>query len=287
MRFLRRTQGVVWVTAVAVSAGLLAAAPSASARNVSVNVRATVIAINASTRVLRFAGTASDPGLGNGGLVITVHPVSGGFAGALTIVGPSGSVTAAVRINVRTRAQLVRFNATASVTAATGRLAGAHGTLTGGGAVTADRGFGELHLAGVLRGATGRSPGTAGGTRQVDGTFQGAIVSFDRSGAERIMGSVTGLTPGPAVAVFKARVTGSRARGTLTILAAGGTLTADFNLRLGPGMGRFRIDTGTGSVTGGTGAVAGARSVAPIAVHGTRDLVTQLINLRIRGKVTL
>jgi hypothetical protein len=94
--------------------------------------------------VLQLAGPLSDPAVANGGLLVTVHPAAGRHAGTATFVTPSGSVTATVRVTARIQGPLVHLSVTAPVTAATGVSAGARGTLTGSGTVTAVFGVGYL-----------------------------------------------------------------------------------------------------------------------------------------------
>ncbi len=159
MRLPRKTSGLAIFAAASVWGGLLACAPGAWATNVTVNARAQIAVVSSSTRTLQFAGAVSDPGLGNGGLLATVHPAASGYSGTATIVDQSGSVTLAVRVSARKQVSLVRLSVTAPVTSASGRFAGGGGTLTGNGAVTATYGVGNL----VLR---ERSARQAGGSRR-------------------------------------------------------------------------------------------------------------------------
>lgn len=278
----------VVLAAIVCGFGGLLAAPSAWARTVNVNALAHVAYIGTTSRGLQWAGTVNDPALGNGGLVATFGRTAGGYRGTAAIVNPSGSLTATVRVTVRLEGQLVRFGVTADVTDATGRFTGARGTLTGSALVTATAPVGTLRLHGTLRGASGRAPAPLGGAgvQRVDGRFLGAELSLARSGVETVVGSATGLVPGPAVLVAYERATMTSARGTFTVFAAGGTVTGVFDVRF-PGGSRVRSETGTWTVTRGSGDLSGAHTTSAIAVRGTRDLKLQMIALRIQGALIL
>ena len=153
MRFPHRTQGLAWIAAVCMCGGLLAAR-SASGATVNVNALARIAYVGSTGGALQFAGTVNDPALGNGGLLATVRLVSGKYGGTATLVTASGSLTGTLRATARAQGDLVHLSLTDAVTAATGRLAGARGTLTGSSTVTATGGVGELRL----RGAAGRTP---------------------------------------------------------------------------------------------------------------------------------
>jgi len=268
--------------------GGLLAAPSATAATVNVNALAHVAYIGTTTRGLEWAGSVNDPALGNGGLVATFGRVAGGYSGTATIVNPSGSLTASVQVTVRLEGHLVRFGVTADVTGATGRFRAARGTLTGSALVTATNSVGTLRLHGTLRGASGRAPGppTGSGIRHVDGRFLGAELGLSRSGILTVVASITGLVPGPAVLVAHGRATTTSSRGTLTVFAAGGTLTGAFDVRF-PGSSRVRSETGTWTFTRGSGDLSGAHTTSPITLRGTRDLKLELISLRLQGAFTL
>ncbi len=75
-------------------------------------------------------------------------------------------------------------------------------------------------------------------------------------------------------------------RGSFTVFAAGGSLSGVVNLRR-RGRGAVRSETGTATITAGSGDLSGARSISPAAVSGTRNLVSQLIGLRIQGALRL
>lgn len=286
MRFPHRNQVLVSIAVVCMCGGLLTA-PCASAATVNVNALARIAYVGSTGGALQFAGTVSDPAVGTGGLLATVHVVSGGYGGSAAIVSASGSLTGTVRATARPQGDLVQLSLTDAVTAATGRLAGARGTLTGSATVTATGGVGELRLRGTLRGAGGRPPAplSGEGVRHVNGRFQGAELSLARSGVLTVVGSVTGLVRGPAVLVAHERATTTSARGTLTVFAAGGTLTGAFDVRFPVGS-QVRSETGTWTFTGGSGDLRGAHTTSPITLRGTRDLVTELIALRIRGAFT-
>jgi hypothetical protein len=120
----------------------------------------------------------------------------------------------------------------------------------------------------------------------VRGRFLGAELSLTRGGVLTVVGSVTGLVPGPAVLVARERATRTSSKETITVFAAGGTLTGVFKVRF-PGSSTVRSETGTWTFTGGSGNLSGARSTPVIAVRGTRDLESELIALRVRGALTL
>ena len=119
----------------------------------------------------------------------------------------------------------------------------------------------------------------------MDGRFEGVEVSLDRSGEETIVGSASGVVPGPAVVVVHDRATRTTARGTFTMFVAGGSLTGVIDVRL-HGRGAVRSESGTATITGGAGYLSGARSASAAGVSGTRNLVTEVIALRIRGAFT-
>jgi hypothetical protein len=118
----------------------------------------------------------------------------------------------------------------------------------------------------------------------VDGRFLGAELSLARDGVLTVVGSATGLIPGPAVLVARGRATTTGSRGTITLFTAGGTLSGVYNVRF-PGSGPLRFETGTWTITRGSGDLSGAHG--PIALRGTRNLKLELIALRIRGALTL
>jgi len=121
--------------------------------------------------------------------------------------------------------------------------------------------------------------------RHVDGRFLGAELSLSRAGVETVIGSATGLVPGPAVMVAQERTTTTSAHGTLTVFAAGGTLTGVFDVRF-PGESRVRTETGTYTFTRGSGDLSGAHTT-PLTVRGERDLKLQRIAVRMQGALTL
>ena len=86
--------------------------------------------------------------------------------------------------------------------------------------------------------------------------------------------------------VAHGRATTTSSRGTITVYAAGGTLTGDYNVPF-PGSSAVRSESGTWTFTGGSGDLSGAHSTPVIAVRGTRDLKLELIALRIQGALTL
>jgi hypothetical protein len=139
---LRPKPAAVLVVVVCVSAGLLAA-PGAWARSVNVNALAHVAYVGTTSGGFQWAGPVTDPALGNGGVQATLRLVPGGYVGTATIVNPAGSLTGAVRATLRQHGQLVHFSLTADITAATGRFAGARGTLTGSALVTATLAIGR------------------------------------------------------------------------------------------------------------------------------------------------
>ncbi len=253
------------------------------------NVRGQIGIISSGSPALRIAGTLRGAGLGQGGLIADLRPTRGGYAGTLTIVDGSGSLVASLRASARTRGTLVHLSATAPVTGASGRLRGARGTLRWTMILTGDGDVGAIQLAGNLRGAAGRAPGPAVGSRalRVDARMQGTSVALARNGQETIVGAVSGVVPGPAVVVLRVSSTARLLHSAFTIFAAAGTVTGRIDLRRGSGGAQVRTDTGTAVVTGGTGAFLGAHTVGPAVVRGTRDLVTQLIELRIRGELRL
>lgn len=285
---MRAFRGKPALVLVAVVFGCLPAAPNAWARNVRVDALAHIAYIGKTGSGLQWAGTVTDPALGGGGLVASFGRTASGYAGTATIVNPSGSLTATVRVTIRLEAYLVGFDFTADVTGATGRFTGARGTLTGSALVTATKPVGSLRLHGTLHGASGRAPVPLSntGVRHVDGRFLGAELSLARSGTLTVVGSATGLVPGPAVLVAHERATTTSARGTLTVFAAGGTLTGRFDVRF-PGVSRMRSETGTWTLTQGSGDLSGAHSIPVIAIRGTRNLKEELIALRIQGTLKL
>lgn len=261
-------------------------APSAQAATVNVNALARVVYIGSNAGAFQFAGTVTDPAVGNGGLLATVRPAAGGFRGSALFVNPSGSMTGTFRVTVRLQGPLVHLGFIGAVTGATGRFAGARGTLTGSALVTATLAKGNLRLHGTLHGAVGRAPTPLGAiVRHVDGRFRGAELSVASSGLETIVGSATGIVPGPAVVVVHDRATKTSARGTFTVFVAGGSVSGVIGVRL-RGTGGVRSESGTATITGGAGALTGARSTSAAAVSGTRNLVTELIALNIRGAFT-
>lgn len=282
---LRRSRALVLAAVLGVSACLLAA-PSASAATVNVNALAHVAYTGTTSRGLQWAGTVSDRALGNGGLLASFGRTAGGYRGTATIVNPSGSLTATVRVTVLLEGHLVRFGVTADITGATGRFTGARGTLAGTALVTATKPVGTLRLHGTLHGASGRAPLPLSGVQHVRGRFLGAELSLARSGVLTVVGSPTGLVPGPAVLVAHERVTTTSARGTITVFAAGGTLTGTFGVRF-PGSSRVRSETGTWTFTRGSGDLSGAHTTSPMMIRGTRDLRLELIALRFQGALTL
>ena len=289
MRFVHTTLGWALVAVLAAWFVLFACAPRAwGAGIVNVDARARVAYVGTTHGGLQWAGTVNDPALGNGGLLATFARAAGGYRGTATIVDPSGSLTATVRVTVRLEGHLVRFGVTADVTGATGRFTGARGTLTGSALVTATVPVGTLRLHGTLHGASGRAPVTlsGAGVRHVDGRFLGAVLSLSRSGVETVVGSAIGLLPGPAVLVAHERATRTSAHGTLTVFAAGGVLTGTFDIRF-PGSSQVRFETGTWTLSGGSGDLSGAHSTPVIALRGTRDLRRELIALRTRGALQL
>lgn len=275
------------MVAVLVGCAGLVAAPGAWARTVNVNALAHVAYLGTTSSGLQWAGTMHDPALGNGAVVASFGRTAGGYRGTATIVNPSGSLTGAVRVNVRLEGHLVHFGITADVTRGTGRFTGAQGTLTGSALVTATAPVGTLRLHGTLHGASGRAPGPLGGAgiRHVDGHFLGVELSLARSGVETVIGTATGLVPGPAVMLARERTTTTSAHGTLTLFTAGGTLTGVFDVRF-PGAGRVRTETGTYTFTRGSGDLRGAHTT-PLTVRGRRDLKVQRISTRMRGALTL
>lgn len=272
--------------AVACICGGLFGAPTASAATVNVNALAHVAFIGTTSRGLQWAGTVNDPGIGNGALLASFGRTAGGYRGTATIVNPSGSLAATVRVTVHLEGHLVRFGITADLTRGTGRFTGARGTLIGSALVTATAPVGTLRLHGTLHGASGRAPGPPGGaaTRHVNGRFQGAELRLARNGIETVIGSITGLVPGPAVMVAQERATTTSSHGTLTVFTAGGTLHGVFDVRF-PGGGRVRTETGTYTFTRGSGDLSGAHTT-PLVVRGRRDLKLQRISVRIQGALT-
>jgi hypothetical protein len=279
-----RTPGLARFVAICVFGGLFVCTPSAWAGTVNVNALAHVAYVGTMSDGFRWAGTVTDPTLGDGGVVASLRLVPSGYTGTATIVDASGSLTAAVRATLRQQGALVHFGLTADITAATGRFAGARGTLTGSALVTATLALGNLRLHGTLRGATGQpsAPLSVTGARHVDGRFQGAELSVARSGVETVVGSANGIVPGPAVVVVRDRATATTVRGTFTAYVGGGTLTGVIDVRL-RGRGPVRFETGAVTITGGSGYLSGARSTSPAHVSGTRNLISQQITLRIRG----
>jgi hypothetical protein len=286
VRALRRKPALLLV-AVLCGSGALIGAPSAWAATVNVNAVAHVAYIGTTSSGLNWAGTVNDPALGNGGLLATFGPTAGGYRGTASIVTPSGSLTATVQVTVHLEGHLVRFGVTADLTGATGRFSGARGTLTGSALVTATAPVGTLRLHGTLHGASGRAPAPLGGAgvRHVDGHFLGVELSLARNGVETVVGTVTGLVPGPAVMVARERATTTNSHGTLTVFAAGGTLTGVFDVRF-PGAGLRRVETGTYTFTRGSGDLSGVHTT-PLMVRGTRDLRLQRIDTHMMGALTL
>ena len=276
----------VCVTVLVGFAGTLTAS-SAWARSVNVNAVAHVAYVGRTGSGFQWAGTVMDAGLGNGALQANLRLVPGGYVGGATIVNPSGSLTGAVRATLRLEGHLVHFGLTATITAATGRFAGARGTLTGSALVTATLADGSLRLHGTLHGASGRAPVPLGaGVRHVVGRLRGAELSLTREGVLTVVGSITGLVPGPAVLVARGRTTTAGTRGTITVFAAGGTLSGVYDVRF-PGSGPVRSETGTWNLTRGSGDLTGGHSAGAIALRGTRNLVLELIALRIQGALIL
>lgn len=267
-----------------VCGGLFAWAPNAWAKTIRVNALAQIGVIKSTSRVLELAGAVSDPSVGNGGLLASLHPAAGGYTGTATFVNPLGSATLAVRVIPRVTGALVHLNLTATVTGATGRFAGAQGKLTGSGVVAAAYGVGHLRLRGTLRGASGRAaaPPHGGGIRHVNGRFEGIEVRLARNGEETIVGAATGVVPGPVVVVVHDRATTTTVRGTFTMFAAGASLTGTISLRF-RGRGAVRSESGAAVITGGAGYLSGARSTSSAGLSGTRNFISQLIALRIRG----
>jgi len=276
------------LAAVGVLGGLFAGAENASARTINVNAVAHVAYIGTTSGGFQWAGPVTDPALGNGGVQAALRLVPTGYVGTATIVDPSGSLTGAVRATVRRHGQLVRFGLTADITVATGRFAGARGRLTGTALVTATLALGSLRLHGTLHGAVGRSPAPPAATivRHVDGRVLAAELSLARNGIVTVVGSVIGLVPGPAVLVEHGRATTTSARGTLTVFAPGGTLTGVFAVRF-RGTSGVRPETGTWTITRGSGDLSGAHTTSAIALRGTRNLVVEQIAVRIRGAIIL
>jgi Domain of unknown function DUF11/Bacterial lectin len=95
----------------------------------------------------------------------------------------------------------------------------------------------------------------------VDGRFEGIELSLERNGEETVVGSATGIFPGPAVVVVHDRATTTTVRGTFTMFVAGGSLTGVINVRL-LGRGALRSESGTATITGGAGELRGARSTS-------------------------
>ncbi|HEY4826493.1 MAG TPA: hypothetical protein VIH85_06985 [Solirubrobacteraceae bacterium] len=287
MPFLRSICRRLALVGVCVLGGMWVGAGNAWARTVSVNSVAHVAYVGTTSQGLQWAGTVVDPALGNGGLLATFARAGAGYRGTATIVNPNGSLTATVAVAVRLEGHLVRFGITADVTGATGRFTGARGRLTGSALVTATNSVGTLRLHGTLRGASGRAPVPLGGAgvRHVDGRFLGVEQSLARNEILTVIGSVTGLVPGPAVMVAQERVTTTSAHGTLTVFAAGGTLTGLFDVRF-PGSGRVRSETGTYTFSRGSGDLSGVHT-SPLMVRGTRDLKLQRIATRMEGDLIL
>jgi hypothetical protein len=250
-----------------------------------VNALAHIAYIGTTSRGPQWAGTINDRALGKGALVASFGRSAGGYRGTGTIVSPSGSLNETVQVTVHLEGHLVRFGITADVTGATGRFTGARGTLTGSALVTATNSVGTLRLHGTLHGASGRVPAPLGGVRHVDGRFLGVELSLARNGVETVIGSATGLVPGPAITVAQERTTTTSAHGTLTVFAAGGTLTGAFDVRF-PGGGRVRTETGTYAFTRGSGDLSGVHATS-LAVRGTRDLKLQRIATRMKGVLIL
>lgn len=281
-------RAAAWLGGGCACVALWGAAPATAASSVAINASGAIGLISPAGTTLSFAGTLAGGGIGSGALLADLRPASGGYRGSATIVDGAGSLSGVVRIRARAQSSLIRLTLSLSVTGATGRFTGGRGTLTGSATVTAERGVGRLSLAGIIRGAAGRAPGAVSPrTVVVNGSVQGTEAAVDRHGVETLVGRVTGVTPGPAVAVLQARSTVRTINSTFTLFTAGATLTGQLDLRRGPPRGAVRTDTGTASVTGGAGALAGARTPAPTAVRGTRNLVSQLFSLRIRGRLVL
>lgn len=281
---MRGIPGWARVLGVLVCGGLFVSAPNAWAKTINVNARARVAIVSSSGGVFQLAGAVSDPSISNGGLLVTVHPAAGGYAGTATFVNRSGSVAAAVRVAARVHGQLVHLSLTAPVKGASGEFAGARGTLSGAGTVTAVFGVGVLRLHGTLRGVSGRAPKPlrGAGVVHVHGRFQGSEVRLSRSGKETVIGVAAGLVPGPAIVVAHLRSRTTSVRGNFTLFASGGSLSGSISLRF-RNRGAVRSESGTGRVTGGSGYLRGAHSTSPAIVSGTRSLKTQQIVLRFRG----
>ena len=264
-----------------------AGAATAWARTVHVNAMAHVAYVATTSGRLQFAGTVTGPAVGHGALLASFGRRRSGYAGTATLVGPPGSLTANVRVSVHLEGHLVHLGLTADVTGATGRFTGARGTLTGSGLVTATGSVGTLRLHGTLPGASGRAPAppSRAVVHHVDGRFLGAELSLARNGVETVIGSATGLVPGPAVLVARERATTTRARGPCTVFAAGGTLTGFVDVRF-PGAGHTRHETGTYSFSRGSGAFSGVHATS-LVVSGTRNLAAQHIATRFKGTLTL
>ena len=284
MRVLRRKLALVVVTGVCGFGGLLVA-PSAWARTLNVTALAHIAYTGTTSAGLQWAGTVDDPALGNGALLATFGRVGAGYRGTGTILTPAGSLAETVQVTVHLEGHLVRFGITADVTGATGRFAGARGTLTGTALVTATNSVGTLRLHGTLHGASGRAPPPLSGVRHVDGRFLGVELSLARNGVETVIGSATGLVPGPAVLVAFERATTTTARGPCIVFAAGGTLTGFVDVRF-PGGGHVRTETGTYSFSRGSGALSGVQATS-LTVRGRRDLRLQRIDTHMKGALTL
>lgn len=285
MRRIRRLAR--WV-ALGACGGLLLWAPEAWGRSVTVNARAEVGVFRSTHGVFEFAAAVSDPSLGDGGLLATIRQGANGYVTTGTFVNRFGSLVGTLHATVREQGSLVHLSFAGPVTAATGRFAGARGTLTGTGTVTTATGVGVLRLHGTLRGMTGRAPGPPSTpvVRRVNGSFIGIEVVLARSGEETIVGPVTGVVPGPAVVVVHDRASSTTVRGTFSVFTAGGSATGVIDLRF-RGQGSVRSESGTVSVTGGNGDLSGARTMGLGSVSGTRDLITEEIVLRIRGVLRL
>jgi hypothetical protein len=274
--------------ALSLSAALLALVPAASARTVRIDARARVGVVSAASGDVHFAGALRDARLGAGGLLMRVRRGAGGrYAGTLSIVDGRGSLRARLSARATPRGSLLGLSSSARITAATGRYRGATGTLKARATLTGDRGVGDVRLTGTLRGAVGSSPAPTRGTRTHDmaARLHGTSVGLKRNGQEMIVAAVTGVVPGTGVVVLRVARASTRLRSAFTLYGGAGTLTGRIDVLRGSGSGGSRTDTGTAEVTGGTGRYLGARTPKRARVRGTRDLVRQLIALRIRGQV--
>ena len=284
MTVLRRVCLSVGVVFACICGPAYAGAARATARTISVNAVAQFGVLRSSGGALQLSGVVSDPGIGNGGLVATLHPTAGGYSGTATFLNRYGSAQVALRVAVRTVGPLWRLNVTGHISGATGRFTGVHGPLTGSTTINPSFGVGVLRLRGALHGATGRAPVAPprGAVQHVVGHFDGIQVSLNRTGEETVVGPATGVVPGPAVVVVHDRASATTVHGTFTMFTAGGSLSGVIDLRFRD-RGSVRSEAGTATVTKGAGILSGARTVSPAAVQGTRDLRSQRIAFTIRG----